>query len=550
MLNKDQKVESSKVLERFPLTAHENEIIADQVNPAIRLYGRRFYKDQTPVEYLTEFLLVFTSPKASPTTEKELGNYKFLYNPDSQGGYGYWPDDGVALKLFSFFSGSKLETRHVAHKHAYLEVLEQLKSNMTGSSEDDKEEAVRLIQSLFYGFVGVAKNRTWVTYSFLPVTTGLLSRELNWLHSEAKKEDGLNTWNDIVEANGVPTPYRFFAHDRHNFMARGGELLYLQLVNLFSQPDAADIQALLADRFYTHIPKDISLLGAQLENNLRTMLDESSEGLSQLIQWAEGSLSNFNLNKTPKVSNLGWVPAISRTEALLFAVEMNHICTSNRGVLEKLDLLRILCSMQVLRSLCFQARRVIDTELNTLGFCGNYAWIVAESNAAIDAPVRKMAQNSFLKIDDMLYRAMRSPVLHPNGLNPQGAEESKYLKNADENVYKHFRKFAKEMGLVIPKKGKGPRFTLPQELLKFLVAALVKPGDRIRLTDFYKRAFSHYGIALGGEQLAIALNWSEQEASNGSYAISSNTEWVEEALQQGGFLVELSDAVSMIKNPG
>lgn len=150
----------------------------------------------------------------------------------------------------------------------------------------------------------------------------------------------------------------------------------------------------------------------------------------------------------------------------------------------------------------------------------------------------------------MLYRAMRSPILHPEDFNPEGTEESKFLKNADENVYKHFRKFAKEMGLVIPKKGKGPRFTLHQELLKFLVAALVAPGERIRLTDFYKRAFSHYGIALGGEQLATSLNWCEQETSYGSYAISSSTEWVEEALQQGGFLVELSDAVSMIKNPG
>jgi len=549
MLNKDQKAGSSKVLERFPPTANEKEDKTAK-NPDIRLYGRRFYKDQTPIEYLTEFLLVFTSPKECPISEQEVGNYKFFYNPEAKGDYGYWPDDGVALKLFSFFSGSKLETRHVAHKHAYLEALEQLKANMTGSSEEDKEEAVRLIQSLFYGFVGVAKNRTWVTYSFLPVTTGLLSRELNWLHSEAKKEDGLNTWNDIVEANGVPTPYRFFAHDRHNFMARGGELLYLQLVNLFSLPDDSDIQYLLDDSFYTHIPKDISLLGTQLEERLRAMLENSSQELGQLIQWAEGSLSDFKLNKTPKISNLGWVPSISRTEALLFAVEMNNICASNRGVLEKLDLLRILCSMQVLRSLCFQARRVVDSELNTIGFCGNYAWIVAESNAEVDEPIRKMAQNSFLKIDDMLYRAMRSPVLHPGEFNPEGTEESKFLKNADENVYKHFRKFAKEMGLVIPKKGKGPRFTLHQELLKFLVAALVAPGERIRLTDFYKRAFAHYGIALGGEQLATALNWCEQEESHGSYAISSNTKWVEEALQQGGFLVELSDAVSMIKNPG
>ena len=49
-------------MDRFPPTSGDG-IAADQTNPAIQIYGRRFYKDQTPVEYLAEFLLVFASPK-------------------------------------------------------------------------------------------------------------------------------------------------------------------------------------------------------------------------------------------------------------------------------------------------------------------------------------------------------------------------------------------------------------------------------------------------------------------------------------------------------
>jgi hypothetical protein len=89
--------EINKYLERFPTTGTDSgELQADQTNPAIRLYGRRFYKDQTPVEYLAEFLLVFASAKS----QNQETNYQFQF---ALGDCKYWPEDRVALKLFSFF---------------------------------------------------------------------------------------------------------------------------------------------------------------------------------------------------------------------------------------------------------------------------------------------------------------------------------------------------------------------------------------------------------------------------------------------------------------
>ncbi|MCC8991010.1 MAG: hypothetical protein LM514_00040, partial [Streptococcus sp.] len=58
-----KELDVGEVLARFPGNGEVGENQADQRNPAIRLYGRRFYKDQTPIEYLAEFLLVFASPK-------------------------------------------------------------------------------------------------------------------------------------------------------------------------------------------------------------------------------------------------------------------------------------------------------------------------------------------------------------------------------------------------------------------------------------------------------------------------------------------------------
>ena len=123
------------------------------------------------------------------------------------------------------------------------------------------------------------------------------------------------------------------------------------------------------------------------------------------------------------------------------------------------------------------------------------------------------------------------------------------IENGDDNCFRHFRKLSKELGLVIPLNGRGQRFVLTPELLRFLVAALVPPGKRVRLTEFYQRAFAHYGLALGGQALATALDWNGSEVGAKSYAVAASTAWIEEALQQGGFLVELSDAVSIVKNP-
>ncbi len=521
-------------LQRFPTSANNSDLQADQTNPAICLYGRRFYKDQTPVEYLSEFLLVFASQK----NEKKEGCYQFNLNHDNSIAPRYWPEDKVALKLFSFFPYSKLETRHQVHRTAYLDAINTVKEKINGAAED-KEEVVRLIQSLFAGFVGVAKNRTWVTYSFLPASTSLLAREVHWEHQRALKEKNkeICDWESSKD---------FFSDNMRSFMGRGGELLYLQIVNFFSHANSNDIQQLLTLNEYKHLVYQVNNLQLRLENGLRQFLEESFNQLGVLVNLIETTLDDYKINKTLKSSSFGWIPKNTYIEAALFTFEMDNIVLSNLGLLDKLDLLQTLCSFQVLRSLCFQARRVDDTEKTTPGFIGNYVWIVTDSTANMSEPIRQMSQNSFKLIDSMLYRVLRIPNLFPNNIKPKPED----FKNGDDNVFKHFRKFSKEIGLVIPPKGTGERFTLHQGLLRFLVAALVRPGERIRLNHFYQRVFAHYGIALGAEQLAVALKWCGNEEEADTYCVTANTTWIEEALQQGGFLVELSDAVSMVKNPG
>lgn len=516
--------------DRFPAIGSQG-IPADQSNPAIRLYGRRFYKDQTPIEYLAEFLLVFASGKG--------GNRDAAFSLSLGTGNGpacYWPEDRVALKLFAFFPSSKLDTRHPIHQKAYLDGIEEIKAHVVGSDER-KDEAVRLLQSLFSGFVGVAKTRTWVTYNFLPASSSFLAREVTWSQTKANsaRRGEVTNWESST---------KYFDSNTHNFMGRGGELLFLQLASLFSNTELP----YLDKKYYRHI-SDLKLpeLCEYIQSGLKNVLSETVGSVNHLVDFVELSLSEYKLSEDKRnETRLGWVPSATRTESFLFASELKNICSSTIGSLDKLELLQQLCVMQVLRSLCFQARRIDENEAEIEGFVGRYAWIVANPEASVGEPTRKIAQNSVEHIEELLYRVLRSPRLGQNG----NVASKKDLKNGDDNCFRHFRKFAKELGLVVPKNGRGQRFVLPPALLCFLVAALVAPGERVRLTEFYSRVFAHYGIALGGRQLAIAMAWSGSGSGVKDYAVTTDTAWVEEALQQGGFLVELSDAVSIVHNPG
>jgi hypothetical protein len=512
---------------RFPASSGEgaNE---GQGNPAIQLYGRRFYKDQTPVEYLAELLLVFASDKG----EHQGGRYTLSLAAGSTPAC-YWPNDLITLKLFSFFPSSKLETRHPVHQKAYLQAISDLKGKISGT-EDEKDETVRLLQSLFGGFAGVARNRTWATHSFLPASSALLSREVNWLHSAAMRDVTLQDWESASQ---------HFATDRHNFMARGGELLFLQLAHLFSGEHHETLDSIKADRSYNHIPRiELVDLKDEIECELQSLLETAIGPIKELSNFIETALGGLCLEGLANRAPLGWVPTSSALEAYLFANELRNICNSALGSLEKIDFLQTLVCMQVLRSLCFQAQRVDNGSNGSPGFVGGYSWIVASSNAPPQSAVRKLAQSSFERIEAMLYRVLRH-VAHREDLGVDNFSE------ADKHGLQLFRKLAKELDLVIPRTGRGQRFALSPRLLRFLVAALIEKGERVRLTEFYARVFAHYGIALGDKQLLVALGANGNLEETQDYTAVADTAWVEEALQQGGFLVELSDAVSIVHNP-
>jgi len=515
---------------------------------AYRLYGRRFHQGQDLIEYLAEFLLVFLSPKGSENTKTEKGfpqSVEVFYGNENSH-LIYYPQASFFLKFFTFFPNSKLDTRHPAHRKKYNNLIQSLKQHHIDCENDNRsEEVLKLIQSFFSGLAGVTNQRTWVSQTFMPLHSSLIGREVMWGHGK----DDLRKAQGKAALRGEQLDWeatlKFFETNRHNFFARGGEALYLQILNLHHNPEfPKELEAPVYKHLkQTSIPQLIENLESCLQSQLVEIehIRELTDLLNRVMQ-EEVEKPNSIDNK----AICGWVPRQSRPEALLFAWEMENICRASVSAMDKMEWLAILCVMQVLRSMCFQSRRFqIEGDnhhsfntAETVHFAGNYVWVVTVNDLKAQ-PVHQLALRNYRSIEALHQSAMRNPVLI-----------STDSKRDDKDGFKLFRKLGKALNLVTPKSGGNMHFTLPNEIIRFLIPALIPPGQKMTFDSFCNRLFAHYGIALSSQHLQLAERWQhDQKQAFFSREYWSAPVWFTDALQANGYYIPLSDAVSIVENP-
>src|SRR5881392_4228885 len=111
------------MVDAFPSVEQMSQKGESDYNPAIRLFGRRFFADQTVPELLLELLLVATSPKKIGvnllSADGLLPSLDLLHSWPARKPLEYAPKARLNLKLFAFLGASKLETRHHSHRQHY-----------------------------------------------------------------------------------------------------------------------------------------------------------------------------------------------------------------------------------------------------------------------------------------------------------------------------------------------------------------------------------------------------------------------------------------------
>lgn len=521
----------------------EDDEIAD-ANPAIRLFGRRFRDDQTEIEYLIELMLLFVSAK-------KIGKIRLegYQRPDEWKGFPetaelqkcaegepliYYPKMHLMIKLFAFLGASGIDGRHQSHLEKHEALVSNLKHHLNEAPSITKNEAIDLMEQVLMGFIGVSGTRVWSAHSFLPLAPELIAGEAIWEKTKGKREPNLK-WHEVWEK-------KMFSFSKHDFLARGGELLYLQLCNLFRLADDPALAAFEKQIGYSGAASDLQ---RQIEANLKDFLTRKPAPiLNQIGQWIEKNEGEapVSISREEKGAECGWCPVESWREAYLFATELRNISGALLDPMEKLEMLKFCCVFQVLRSLSAQAGRY--WRHNPLRHDENavlpFAWIITDPDLT-DRALKTIARKNLLRVKEMFHAALRTRCIQTlkNG--------KKTYRNADKQGTDLFIKLAKNIGLVAPKTGPGARFVLRENLLRYLVLALVPPGARMRLTTFLKLLHRHYGAAISGTLLDDAIAWTSPEQR--VQAPSERKKWLEDKLLATGFLIPLSDAVSLIHNP-
>lgn len=522
-------------------------------NPAIRLFGRRLFVDQSVPELLLEFLLVAASPKRvgpqGKATSSILPDMDLLRSWPTGHGLEYAPKARLNLKLFAFLGASKLDTRHKAHRQHYRQLITDLSSPehlSKGSLVTD--EILKTLENLFLGFQSVGGQRTWCAASFLPIAREVIADESIWRVTAARAGE-VNGWDSALD---------YFSHTQQLFLARSGALLFLQILNAL-RTDKDEIQK-WADRSGLSLDQressPVHLHGA-ITKALDSVLNACPATVGKLAEFLDTGVEKQTAARTdfqsgtntPRFASCGWCPQESWPEGLLFAIEILRLCEAVIDPIERLEMLEIACAMQVLRSLCAQSVRYVPNTIRLGNDISplNYVWAFSDP-AGSRTVTKQISRRNVNANQRLIHDAVRNPHLHI-GLEGLTDKDRKRITDDVDKRYGHklFLTIAKRIGLIVPKRGAGARFVFNDKILRFLVLSVLRPGERVTYDTFKKLLLAHYGIAVDDAGLSASCEWSG--TSRLTTLGGNSDEWLIEMLNAAGVLIRLSDSCSLVLNP-
>ena len=537
----------------------------EDANPAIQLFGRRFFSDQTIPEFLIELLLVVTSTKKISIKDNKdivIGKEYFpemavLQDWQESCPLKYAPKTRLNLKLFALLGASKLETRHQIHRDHYKELIKLIGENTEISGGITQQDVLKTLENLFLGFQRVGGQRTWCAQSFLPICPQMIAGETLW--NSTKAHNAIN-WDELVEPDNFK---RIFSSNKHRFLARGGESLYLQICNAL-RISVEDIQAWVTALNGSQAREEDELIPEKLRESLSAGIDRALKdcpsGLGLLATFIDQGVdqetskgTDWDSNGQVRYTKCGWCPEETWKEGYLFAVDLLRICRAGLDPVERLSLMETACAVQVLRTVCAQSARYDKNFTNGGAGPLGYVWAVSDpdgQNNVLKRISRRSVETNLLRIQ----RAIRHQDIKDNvaaqkrHARKKGSKWTDPYKEADTRYgYKLFLTLAKRLGFMVPRRGPGARFVLTDHLLRYLVLTIVKPGMRMTYDSFLEQAFLRFGMALGGKYLKHACEWT------GAYPPSvlngDADQWLVDMLEGAGVLVRLSDSCSMVRNP-
>lgn len=492
----------------------DNEKINKQ-NLQIQTYGQRLFRDQTFYEYILEFLLVFISPKGSGKSQSASNNkdqgFTFPTHLKEEK-IAYYPLPRMGLKRFVFLSRSEPDKRFDVDIKALEDHRDYLKSKINISDPNlDIDFILDILQDLLYGFNAIIGKRSWFAQSLLPVAPELVFCEAI---GSKKLRERLEYQNDL---NQVDDGFEF---NRRSFMARGGEVYFLHV-----------LQGLVVE--------------SDLKERLEKLLKELLKGVPQLSlisEFIQGAWEEYHYSTSSDeghyiTKTMEWIPDNYKKRAKYTVRELENLLSSLINPLEKIDLLGSLIILQIMRMMCLQASEKVANR-------DELEWVI-DLTSDPNGQIRKIATSSYLKMEESIFRAVHTADLNTYNETAKRSEAD-ILEDASKDTNRLIRKLGKDIGFIIPPKGSNMRFSFNEELIKLLVISLIKPGERMLLNTFLEKCYRQFKIIIGPKE--AKLHWNEKSDFDLS-PFNENVEEFQQILKDSGFLRDLSDATSIVENP-
>lgn len=495
--------------ETFPA---EYKPISDKKSISAEIYGNRFHADQTLYEYLIEFLLIFVSGDDDKNNPKEKLRF---HSPDAVGNLAYTVEPRMGLKRFIFFDRNKKDDAIQIDRDAYSHLIEALKGKFGEyTDEAQKTSTLESLQDLLHGYAVILKKRTWCAQAMLPLCPELVFCEA----MPKKKERAKMIWEDYKndeeeERKKIDSNFDF---TKRNFLARGGELYYLHLLQgMKGEPEKRKL----------------------LEYLLQRQLVEHGKKMSQIANFVQDTWEQYmGYTEHPTVKiNISFIPESAYKDVAGDSVdELINFMSCEMHPVNKIELLAKGVMIQILRMLSVATTTYLNQERE--------CWIMDISNTNIQI-IKKTAAVNFSSIQGVFTTAIGKSI----DPSIQGSERLNRIAKAKKDSFDIFKSKGKELQCIIPTSGPNERFSLPEDCIRFLVLALIAPGKKMTLDMFLEKLFKTYRIVIGPTQYKKS-NGGDIDA-NLANSFNQNVLAFQELLKATGFLRELSDATSIVFNP-
>ena len=481
------------------------------------LFGHRIQPSQTKYEYLIEFLQVAIADK-SRGKDKESPVFSsgamFPIDEAPDGLFVYRPKIRIGLKRFIFFPRSKLDGKAKVDDEAYRACVEAIAAHMVGGNQTKKQNSITVVQNLLRGFSAVNQSRSWFDQNVLPICPEVILPE----------GMGVKSWRQNLKLADVydkPDLDGKFDYHKYTYMCRGGEVYYLHLLNALTQQ-----------------PEKRGMLETRLNKLISSFPQFSS--LCEFIQktWEDSYCGSKLLD--PVVKELGAIPTSFEKRNRYTLSELENFLNSKAHPFEKMETLANGMILQIMRMMYLAA--ATEKESN--------CWVVDVNCAGFEnEEVKKRAMSAFKHNEEVISTYLYWGLDQYRELLDGKHTDQKIIKDAANDSYRLFRKLGKMIGIIIPNTGKGMRFSISEDIIKFLVLSIIPPKQMRTLDTFIEELYEHFGMVIGPEQYRKEMNRGSVDEVGDFSFLEANVDALAQKLKDCGFLRDLSDATSIVENP-